>query len=187
MTVARTAGASRAFEAVRAVGAVLVVAAGALALLALLDGVPAWVTGEPREVRRARSVDEAERALRARLLVPAYFPASLSWPPERVRFTRGPPGAAALTVNARGGSPRVFLAETIAPGPIPGGLVPDVEVLDRSPVAIGATRGTLSRIIEDGGTAWELAWEQNGRSLLLRSRGSVEELLRMARSTREEQ
>lgn len=172
-------------EIVRAVGAVAVVTAGAAALLAFADGVPAWISGEARGVRRARTIAEAERALRARLVVPYYYPSSLAWPPERIRFRVGAHAAAALWVSSRDGSPHLLIAQTLGPGRIPESLAPEVAVLGRSPVAVGPIQGTLARVLDDGAPAWELAWEQRGRSLLLRTRGSVDELLRMARSTRE--
>jgi hypothetical protein len=162
-----------------------VVFAAAAALLAALDAVPAMVGGQPREVRRARTVDDVERRLRARLVLPAYFPARLAWPPERIRYVLSPPGAVALTVAARGQGAGLLLAQTILPGPIPGRLLPEAQELDRSPVPVGPAAGVLSRVIEDGEMRWQLTWQQGGRSLLLRSEGSVDELLRMARSARE--
>ena len=79
----------------------------------------------------------------------------------------------------------LLLAQTIRPGPIPGRLLPEAQELDRSPVPVGPAAGVLSRVIEDGEMRWQLTWQQGGRSLLLRSEGSVDELLRMARSARE--
>ncbi len=176
---------AHAVEAVRTVVALAFVIAAAAAALVAIDAAPAWIAGESRDVRRAQTVHDAERRLRARLVLPAYFPDTLAWPPRRIRFTVGPPGAAALSVDGPDGSPRLLLAETVAPGDIPAALVPDAQVLDRSAVAVGAARGTLSRVVEDGVTVWQVAWELDGRRLLLRSRGTVEELLRMARSARE--
>ncbi len=177
----------RVVEAAGAVASVAVVFAAAAVLLYALDSVPAIVTGEPRHVRRASSVVEVERRLRARLLVPYYFPKSLAWPPQRIRFVVGPPGAAALWVDARDGGPRLLVAETLGPGPIPTRLVPEAQVIHSSPVAVGKARGNLSRVVDEGAMAWQIAWEQGGRSILLRSRGTVEELVRIARSVREEQ
>jgi hypothetical protein len=172
-------------EAVRAAGGLLVVVAMAAALLSALDAVPSWLAGDARDVRRARTVDEVERRLRTRLVLPAYFPARLAWPPQRIRYLAGPPGAVELWVDARGGGPALLLAQTLGRGPLPERLVPPAQELDRSPVAVGQAQGRLSRVVEDGEVRWQLAWEQGGRSLLLRSRGTVEELLRMARSARE--
>ena len=58
--------------------------------------------------------------------------------------------------------------------------------LGSSRVALGGREATLARVVGDDGEIWnELTWEQGGRSLLLRSRGSIDELLRMAHSARE--
>jgi hypothetical protein len=178
-------GRSLAVEAVRTVLGLVAVLAASAAALSALDAAPAWMVGESRAVRRARTVEEVERRLRARLILPAFFPSTLAWPPEHIRFTLRAPGAATLSIQGRDGTPRLLLAQTVGPGPIPDGLVTEVAVLDRSTVAVGARRGTLSRIVDEGVTSWELAWEQDGRSLLLRSRGQVDELVRMARSARE--
>ena len=176
---------SPAAELVRLVGAVALVLAVAAAALRGLDAVPGLVTGEPRDVGRAPTVRDAEVALRARLFLPAYFPSSLSWPPRRVRFVRGSPGAVALWLEGRQGGADLFLAQTVAPGAIPPRLLPAVTVLSSSPVALGAASGSISRVVEEGEVKWELRWQRGGRTLLMRSRAGLEDLLRMARSARE--
>ena len=172
-------------ELARLVGALVLVTAVAAGILRGLDAVPGLVTGEPRDVDRASSVRDAERALRVRLVLPAYFPSAFSWPPRRVRFVRGIPGAVAIWLDGREGGPGLFLAQTVAPGAVPAQLLPEVTVLSRAPVAVGAARGVLSRVVDEGEVKWEVTWEQGGRSLVLRSRTGLEELLRMARSARE--
>ncbi len=176
-------------EALRMIGGLALVMAATCALLWTLDGVPTWIAGDARGVRKAVTVEDAERILRARLVLPAYFPATFAWPPARIRLLSGSPGAVALWVEGRGGGPGLFLAETTGPGPIPAQLVPEAQPLDRARVVtVGPSAGTLSRVVEEGGlVAWELAWEQGGRSLLLRSRARADELFRMARSAREAQ
>jgi hypothetical protein len=182
---ASTRAPGRLAEAARTVWGLLVVLAAAGALLAALDAIPTLVGGQPREVRRARAVDDVERRLRARLVLPAYFPARLAWPPQQIRYVVSAPGAVALTVAVRGEGAGLLLAQTIRPGRIPPQLLPEAQEFDRSPVPVGPAMGVLSRVIEDGEMRWQLAWQQGGRSLLLRSAGSVDELLRMARSARE--
>jgi hypothetical protein len=172
-------------EALRAAVGLVAVVAVAAAALSALDAVPSWLAGEARDVRRARTVDEVERRLRTRLVLPAYFPARLAWPPQRIRYVVGPPGAVSLWVDARGGGAALLISQTLGRGPLPDRIVPPAEELDRSPVAVGTAQARLSRVVEDGEVRWQLSWEQGGRSLLLRSRGSVDELLRMARSSRE--
>ena len=172
-------------EAFRAAAALAAVMAAAAVVLATLDAVPAWIAGDARDVRRARTVDEVERRLRTRLVLPAYFPARLAWPPQRIRYVAGPPGAVSLWVDARAGAPALLIAQTLGRGALPDRILPQAQELDGSPVAVGPAQGRLSRVVEDGEVRWQLAWEQGGRSLLLRSRGTVDELLRMARSARE--
>jgi len=166
-------------------GALALVMAAACAMLRALDTVPIWVAGESRGVRKAATMSDAERLLRARLVLPSYFPAAFAWPPSRIRLLTRAPGAVALWVDGRDGGPGLFLAETVTPGPIPPQLLPEVQALDHAPVAVGAATGTLSRMVEEGAVGWELSWVQGGRSMLLRSRGSADQLIRMARSARE--
>jgi hypothetical protein len=187
MTGGRRAALRRLAEVAGALASVTLVFTAAAVLLYAVDAVPALITGEPRHVRRASTVVDVERRLRARLLVPYYFPKTLVWPPQRIRFVVGPPGAAALWVDARDGGPRLLVAETLGPGAIPARLIPEAQVIHSSPVAVGPARGTLSRVVDEGAMAWQITWVQDGRTLLLRSRGTVEELVRIARSVREEQ
>jgi hypothetical protein len=172
-------------DVLKAVLSVLLVFGAAAVLLDAVDAVPGLVTGEPRHVRRARTVDDVERRLRTRLLLPYYFPSTLRWPPERIRFTIDPPGAALGVDDARDGTPQIFVAQAIGAGPIPDRLIPAAQVLQSSPVWVNSERGVLSRVVVDGLIGWEVRWQQSGRRLLVRSRGTVEELLRMARSVRE--
>lgn len=176
---------SLAAEVFRALGGLALVLAAFSAALWALDGVPAWITGEPRGVRKATTVQEVERSLRTRLVLPSYFPATFAWPPSRIRFVTGAPGAVALWLEGRGGGAGLFLAETVAPGPLPSQLLPEVQVLDHVPIALGSSQGTLSRVVEEGIVVWEVSWQQGGRSMLLRSRSGSDVLVRMARSARE--
>jgi YD repeat-containing protein len=172
-------------EAVRTVAARAAVSGAAALTLSAVDALPAYLAGEARDVRRARTVDEAERRLHARLLIPYYFPDTHAWPPRRIRFVAGSPGAAALEVGPRRDGAPLLIAQTVAPGELPARLVAPATELDRSEVAVGAARGRLARVIDEGEVAWQLTWKQQGRTVLIRSRGPVEELIRMARSARE--
>ena len=186
MSAGATGWRATAAEAARTAFGLAAVLAATAAVLLFVDAWPAWLAGQARDVRRARTVDEAERRLRTRLVLPSYFPDTLAWPPVAVRFTLGPPGAAALQVAGRDGRPRALLAETVAPGEIPERLVPPAAPLGSAPLDVNGRPGRLARVVGEDGEVWnELAWEQDGRSLLLRSRGSIDELLRMARSARE--
>ena len=173
-------------ELLRAAAWLVVVGAVMLGVLAALDAVPAWINGESRDVRLASSLEDAERRVRARLVLPAYFPDTLGWPPERIRVLDGQPPAVALQVTARGGGEtRLVLAQTIGVGEIPERLLPPAGALDEASVAIAGGQGRLRRIVGPDGQIWrEVAWTQGDRTLVARSKGSLEELLRMVRSAR---
>jgi hypothetical protein len=178
-----------AVELLRTVGWLGLVLASAVVALAALDGVPAWVNGESRDVRLVHDLQEAEQRLRARLLLPAYFPDTIAWPPDRIAVLAGRPAAVALTCADRSHQEaHLVLAQTVAAGEVPERLLPATGALDESPVSIARAaggRGVLRRIVGPGGEIWrELTWVQEGRSVVLRSKGSLEELLRMARSAR---
>jgi hypothetical protein len=175
--------ATAAGEGLRALWVLVLVLGGAAAMLAGLDAIPTWLHGEPRGVRRVASVEEAERRLRARLQLPAYFPDAYRWPPAAVRVTAEDGGAVSLAFLARDGTPGLLLAQRIAgPGTIPVALLPDAATIHRQPGPLGEG-SALSRVVGEDGTLWsQLEWTSGGRRHVLRGKGPLEDLIRMARS-----
>lgn len=173
-----------ALEAMRMVAALgWVVLATGLALGAL-GALPGWLAGPERDVRAVASVEEAERWVGARLASPSYFPARLAWPPAEVRVAGGRGGAVAFTFRPRdpGGRPVQLLQATTPGAPIPAALLRTSRELSATRTTVGPRPATLARVLVDGGTWDELRWERDGRAMVLRTQGEVEELLRMARS-----
>jgi hypothetical protein len=156
-----------------------VVATTAL-ILAGLGALPGWIAGEPREVRTVASVEVAERNLGAGLALPSYFPAHLGWPPSRIRVAGGKGGAVELTFRNRagGGDQLQLLQATTTGSPIPPVFEPAGNELTSSPTTVaGITRRTI------GGEVWQqLTWERDGCRMVLRTRGDVDELFRIAHS-----
>lgn len=175
-------------ELLRALGTLAVVMGTAAVALAALDAAPDWLQGEPRGVRRLQGVDEAERRLKARLYLPAFFPDHYRWPPSAVRLLLGDPASVAVSFESREGGLALQLGQTVGgEGPISPLVLAPAEALQRSAVRVGAAEGTLSRVVGDDGAVWhEVAWRQGGRTLVLRGKAGVEELLRMARSAHKE-
>jgi hypothetical protein len=156
------------------------------ALLAALDSLPVLILGEPRGVRRVATLAEAERRLRVRLLVPAYFPDTISWPARTVRLMAGPGAAAALEFDDRNGRPHLLVAQAARAGEVPARLLPAANVLTEVQVALRDGAGTLRRIVGPDGEVWqELSFWHGGRQVVMRLRGSVGQLVRMANSARE--
>jgi len=170
-------------EGAGALWTLALVLGGAAAMLSGLDALPGWLRGEPRGVRRVASVDEAERIMRSRILLPSYFPDSYRWPPSSIRVWREGGGAVALAFDARDGSPALLLAETVSgTGALTAPLLPDSAVIQKQGAALGEG-ATLSRIVSEDGTLWnELEWTAAGRRFVLRGRGPLDVLMRMARS-----
>jgi hypothetical protein len=175
-------------ETARALVTLVLVMGATAAALATIDAVPAWVQGEPHGVRKAASVEEAERRLKARLFLPAYFPDTLRWPPRAVRFVAEDTASVALFFDGRDGAPALVLAQTVrGPGPISPLVVPQGSPLQSSALAVGDGEGMLSRIVGEDGTIWhEVAWRKAEARLALRGKVPVETLVRMARSAHRE-
>ncbi len=184
MSAAAPATRGSAQEAARMLAALAWVVMATVLSLGALGALPGWMAGESRDVRRVASVEEAEQRVGARLASPSYFPSRLAWPPAEVRIAGGRGGAAALTFRARPGQGAdVQLLQATTPGvPIPPALLEVSRELSASRATVGPRPATLARVLVDGTTWEELRWERDGRAMVLRTRGEVDELLRMARS-----
>ena len=156
-------------------------------LLRGLDSLPGYLLGEPRGVKRYRTLEEVERKLGERVLLPAYFPDTLRWPPAAIGLASGPPPSLTLTFTGReGGEKRLILSQALGGGGAASlRLLPPGLVLQTTAVSLGGIEAELSRIRGEDGAIWHnLTWRGEGRQVALRFRGPVEELLKMARSMR---
>jgi hypothetical protein len=171
-------------EAARMLAVLAWVAAATATSLGVMGALPGLLGSEPREVRTLPTVEEAERWLRAPLALPSYYPSRLAWPPSEIRVVGGRGGAAALGLRAQGGhAVEVLLLQGTTPGaPIPASLLAGATELSSSRTHLEAIPVVRARVLVEG-VAWEeLRWERDGRALVLRSRGDVDELVRLARS-----
>lgn len=165
--------------------AVLLLAAAALRAL---DALPAWIAGEPRTLRRFATVEALERHVRTRLLLPVFFPDSLSWPAEAAWLAPGPmrPTAVVFQNRARTG-PGLIVAQCLdGDAPLPERLLPPGRTIERTDTSVSGRPAVLARGITPGGTDFlELSWVHDGRRVVIRLfDGNAAELLRIARSLR---
>ena len=79
---------------------------------------------------------------------------------------------------------RLYLGQALGGAPAPGPhALPAAVVLETREVPVGSASATLSRLLGEEGASWyELAWRAGDRAYVLRSRGSLAELVRMAES-----
>ena len=135
------------------------------------------------------TVAELEQEAGERLVLPAYFPSHLAWPPRQVHLHGGRTRTAVLTIAARSevAAPRLYVAQAIGSGSLDREVLPGGVVLESGPVEVGGQPATLERIKGEDGAVWygvSLRWRE--RDVVLRSRGGLEELLRMAGSLHRE-
>ncbi len=191
MTGGVTAGAERAggagLELTRMLASFVWVLAATVTTVAILGALPRWVSGESSAVRRVATIQDAERRLGARVLVPGYFPDHLDWPPAEIHVAGGRRGSVRLAFAARDGRPGVeMLQATRDDDPIAPDLLRDRTVLRTTRTAVGSAPATISDVLVDGRPTREVAWTLHGRAMILRSAGDLEELFRMARSSHRE-
>lgn len=157
------------------------VVGGAALLLGLLGAVPGWMAGGAG-ARAAGSIQEAEARLGARILLPAYQPARLGWPPAEIRTAGGRRGSVRLRLAPREGAPIELVQATEAGRAIDAALLADRNVLSERRTRIGNLPATLASVTLEG-TVWqELSFDVDGRAVLLRTRGDLDELYRIAHS-----
>lgn len=170
------------------IGTVLVVLVTTSALVKALD-LFGRVTIDTAELTFT-SPNDLERVTGERLVLPAYFPDTIAWPPKSVRSAGGRrPRAAVLTFSTRDDvRPHLLIAQSFRDDDdIPPELMPASTVLEEGPLPDGQVQGQLARLLAADGVTWhQVALKHAGRSLLLRSRGSVAELLHLASSLRRE-
>jgi hypothetical protein len=160
----------------------LVVASSVLALRAA-DALPRAALDIPRGVRRAADVEELERASGRRMPVPAYFPDTLAWPPADARLHSS--GSAAIWCRQRDGGETALIVATAprgAQGVADAVLPPSVE-LQRETAVIGERALVVSRVRDADGAVWQqVQWQSPAQIVLVRYRGTLDELLKIARS-----
>jgi hypothetical protein len=163
---------------------VAVVAASAAALL-LLDAVPWLLTGAGRGVVTHRSVEEAERALGAKLLLPACDPQSYRWPPAGIHTSLRPSRAAALTLAPEGGTAGSLLfVQTLDGGAaVPEGLLPKGKEIHRVDFDLDGTPVRMTDLLlPPDGTFHDVSLVVKGRHVVFRFQGDPVGVLKMAAS-----
>lgn len=170
-------------EVARMLATLFWVAGASAVTVAALGALPRWIAGESAGLRRAASVDDAERRLGARLLLPGFFPDRLAWPAAEIRIAGGRRGSAALVFRDRAGEPALQLVEATDEGAsIAPTLLAGITVLDTRRTAVDTRPATLASVLVDGVRWHQLTWYPARRAVVLRGRGELDELFAIAHS-----
>jgi hypothetical protein len=154
--------------------------------LYVLKKVPAYI--QESEQKSYSTIEEAEYSLGSRILLPSYFPDYLIWPPKEIRVVRKPSLIITLVFISQGdGRPSLVIHEIISNTDESKGVGVDSMEPNRDSeeiqVSVGGSKGTLELGVVEKGSGWtQLSWRQGDRKIVLRSNGSVEDLLKIARS-----
>lgn len=165
---------------------VAVVAAAASALL-VLDAVPWLLEGVVRGVVAHRSVEDAERALGATLLVPAYFPQTYRWPPAEVRTVGRPARSAAFTMApAKPGGTALLIVQSLDGGArTPEQLLSSGKELHRVSFDLAGREAVMTDVfLPPDGAFHDVSFVADSRRVVIRFRGDPEEVLKIAASLR---
>ena len=161
----------------------LLVVAASVVALRVADALPRAALDIPRGVSRAADVEGLERASGRRMPVPAYFPDTLGWPPAEARLHSS--GSAAIWCRRRDRRETALIVATAprgAQGVADAVLPPSVE-LQREPAVIGERALVVSRVRDADGAVWQqVQWPSPAQRVLVRYRGTLDELLKIAGS-----
>jgi hypothetical protein len=163
----------------------LAVAAAAFALR-LADAIPRAALGVPRGVVRARGVQQLERESGRHLPVPSYFPDTIEWPPAEMRMHTS--GSASVWCRQRTGGGIALVVATAPPGTreIAAAVLPSSVELQREDGALGGRPAVVSRVRDADGALWQqVQWQSPEQIILVRYRGTLDELLKIAGSVHE--
>ena len=181
--VAATPSAERIRRAAATIAWGLLVVAGAVTALRIADALPGVALGAPRGVRLFNTVADLERASGRRMPVPAYYPSSVEWPPSKQRIY--PDGSAAIWCRARSeGVPWLVIATAPArAGVVAPQVLPGSAELQRAEGSLGGQPAVLSRVRDADGAVWQqVQWRGPREIVLVRYRGTLEELMKIAGS-----
>ena len=157
--------------------ATLVLVALGLRLLGALPSL--WL--QP-SVTAFASVEEAERALGARIWLPVYFPDYLDFPPQAIRVEREPVPRVFLSFRGReeGEGTRLTITQVLsAEDTLPPEVLPPTAIRGRV-VDIAGVPGLLA----PEGNGYRIYWRADDRHLVVKASLPLEELLRIVRSLR---
>lgn len=167
------------------IGPLLAILAGMALLLRAADYLPSlWLREVLPEVERFQSPRELEAKLGTKLLLPAYFPDYLAWPPSRIELYHWPGLEVRMFIISREDQQTrlmiyQLLSDEVALPADPG------LVLAEKNIDIRGRRAQLAWIRDRAGQRWcRLGWQAAQGRMVLLAKLPPGELVRIAQSMR---
>ena len=166
----------------RAVVELAALLAGIAFGLRVLDELPGMAAGVVRGVRRVGSVAALERQVSHKLPIPAYFPDLLMWPPSDL-LTFGGTSASMSFRHRQAASTWLIVALAVGTGSIAPQVLPPATSLQSEDTAVRSLPARVERLRDLNGVLWyQLTWQTSGEALLVRYRGTLDEVMLIANS-----
>jgi len=152
--------------------------------LKLLGAVPSYIRGGP-PVESYATLEEAELALRMDILLPAYFPDYIRWPPAAITAQKEPGVMVSLLFLTRDGSRKAMWVHEIMPPSLDleASIPEPKQVWRRTTVTMNGEEGwLLLGRDEEGYPSNQLRWPARGGFFIVTTIYPEEELVRIAQS-----
>lgn len=157
-------------------------------LAALVLGLLGLVSPSPQKVgfQRYQTVEELERALNIKVLLPAYFPDYLLWPPAMVQGQQGPaPSVELLFLSRKDDKVALSLRQIGSESELSKALPRLNNILKEYKVTIDSTQGVLMLLKSAPyGLYNHLYWQSGAYYLIMATSYPIEELFKIAQSIR---
>ena len=131
------------------------------------------------------AVEEAEYKLRIKLLLPAYFPDYISWPPAETQAQQRPYRMVSLSFRDRRNQDLMMTIHQVFSEQTPS--LPELFPLNsygqEIPIKLNRQAATFASFIKDDGQRWNCVWWRGSdRQVIITARFSETELLKIAKS-----
>ncbi len=169
-------------------GPLLAVLAGMALLLRAADYLPTlWLRQVLPEVERFASVRELEARLGTKLLLPAYFPEYLAWPPARIELYHWPGLEVRIFISGREHQQTQLIIYQLLSAEVALPADPGLVLAEKN-IEIRGQRAQLAWIRNRAGQNWcRLGWQGAQGRMVLLTKLPAAELVRIAQSMRAQQ
>ena len=150
--------------------------------LRALDELPGMAAGVARGVRRVDSIATLEQRSAHRMPIPAYFPDTLAWPPDRL-LTFDTTSASMSFRHRQTSAVWLIIAMGVGVPTVAPQVLPPATLLQIEATTVRNAPATVERLVDLDGVIWyQLTWHAAGTTRLVRYRGTLDDVMLIANS-----